>query len=239
MVKPLSSDIIKAPKGAGELIKTHEHEGIGFPEVEHEVRTKLARMVERRTETIDVIPRANRPILFLDFDDVLCLNDRFGGHDAIHALGKVQKGTAKLADFDELWRDLFSSECKKFLAEIETEFRPTYVISSSWALWMNRAAIAAVLRQTGLGFVADNLHSTWHTPRPDSPALTRAQEIALWHSLHPEANDQWVILDDEISGTGLKTSAFIVLCKGNQGITQAVYERLKAAFRLRLRSKRS
>lgn len=241
----LDDDYLHWPKWClDKYVKTHEHEGISYPAVLAELQEKLALMCANADKVKE--SAMSRPILFLDFDDVLCLNDRCGGYDAINVLGKVEKKTAQLDDFKEMWSRLFSEQAKKHLTDIHNEFNPIYVLSTSWTLWMNRAALATVLRQTGLGFVADNLHLSWQTPNPDptpqpwGPSIpaTRAQEIALWRQKHPEHNDRWVVLDDVMSGIGLKggkqtDQPFVVLCEKNKGLTQEAYERLQAAFRLR------
>jgi hypothetical protein len=36
----------------------------------------------------------SRPLLFLDFDDVICLNTKFTGFDVMYALSQIEKGTA-------------------------------------------------------------------------------------------------------------------------------------------------
>ena len=42
------------------------------------------------------------PVLFLDFDDVLCLNNPYCGYDVIEALAQVEKKSAKAQDFQEI-----------------------------------------------------------------------------------------------------------------------------------------
>ena len=44
----------------------------------------------------------HQSVLFLDFDDVLCLNKPFGGYDVLQALSQVVKKTAVLQDFKEV-----------------------------------------------------------------------------------------------------------------------------------------
>ena len=95
----------------------------------------------------------------------------------------------------------------------------------------------ANLRQTGLGFVADNLHETWETVKAYSEV--RAHEIRNWLNKHPDFAANWIALDDMASGTGLarwphaKDRSCIVLCEVNVGLTDTEYLALRAAFQYR------
>lgn len=180
----------------------------------------------------------NQPVLFLDFDDVLCLNSPYGGFDVIEPLSKVQKKTAKVQNFEALWAQLFAPDACALLEKIHEEFAPLYVLSTSWRLFMNRDALVAVLMNTGLEFVARNLHEYWQTPQFMSPQL-RAREIGSWRGYDQHKN--WVVLDDELSGTGYGEDypiaghrPFIVLCREGCGLEAPEYEKLRAAFGLRL-----
>ena len=179
----------------------------------------------------------NRSVLFLDFDDVLCLNIPYGGYDVIAALSKVQKKTAALEDFAALWAQLFDPQACSLLGKLDAEFAPLYVLSTSWRMFMNRDALVAVLVNTGLEFVARNLHEKWQTPDFLSPQL-RAREIGFWRGY--KQNKNWVVLDDERSGTGFgedypfkENLPFIVLCQEGRGLGLLEYEKLRTAFELR------
>lgn len=182
-------------------------------------------------------PNDQRPVLFLDFDDVLCLNTTYGGYDAIHALSQVENKEAILESFEHLWRDLFTDWSKTHLMALHGEFNPLYVLSTSWTNFMNKAALVAILRQTGLACVADNLHPAWETVKgtgyPD-----RVREIRDWITLHPEHRNHWVVLDDPYSGAELanwpvkREQAFIVLCTTDVGFL-GEYEKLRRAMLLR------
>lgn len=178
-----------------------------------------------------------RPVLFLDFDDVLCLNSPYGGYDVIGALSQVQKNIASVQDFEALWAHLFAPEGRALLEKINHEFAPLYVLSTSWRMFMNRDALVAVLMNTGLEFVARNLHEHWQTPHFLSPQL-RAREIGFWRGYDQHKN--WVVLDDERSGTGYgedypakQNLPFIALCQEGRGLEMPEYEKLRAAFELR------
>lgn len=107
---------------------------------------------------------SSQPVLFLDFDDVLCLNKPYGGYDVIEALAQVEKKSARAHDFQEIWQQLFAPEAKAHLKALHDEFSPCYVLSTSWRHFMNRSALAVVLANCGLKFIAQNLHAHGETP---------------------------------------------------------------------------
>jgi len=183
------------------------------------------------------VPFQQRPLLFLDFDDVLCLNTTYGGYDAMHALSQVENKKTTLESFEHLWRDLFTEWSKTHLMALHREFNPLYVLSTSWTNFMNKAALEAILRQTGMAYVADNLHMDWETVKgtgyPD-----RVREIRDWITLHPEHRNHWVVLDDPYSGAELtnwpvkREQRFIVLCTTDVGFL-GEHEQLRRALLLR------
>ncbi len=67
----------------------------------------------------------------------------------------------------------------------------------------------------------------------------RWAEISAWLQGHPEFASSWVVLDDELSGTGLDLAQpsenlpFIVRCKESVGLTKVEYLELRLAFQLR------
>lgn len=174
-------------------------------------------------------------ILFLDFDDVLCLNDQLGGYDVLEALREVHHGRKTLDDYSSLWSTLFDPLATTLLNEIHKEFEPVYVLSTSWTRFMDREALVSVLRRTGLGFVSDNLSADWETQKGHNSS--RSDEIKLWLAKHQECIDQWVIVDDAESGTGLQPhqmgeedAQFVVLCDVDVGLTADKYDELRRAF---------
>jgi hypothetical protein len=72
------------------------------------------------------------PILFLDFDDVICLNNPFGGYDALTALAEAARVGKPLSALDELWSKLFDAQVVSHLRLVHEEFSPRYVLSTSW-----------------------------------------------------------------------------------------------------------
>lgn len=183
-----------------------------------------------------------QPVLFLDFDDVLCLNKPFGGYDAIAAIGRAEKEpgiSLDDAEFEDLWANLFEAGAKGHLLALHNEFSPSYVLSTSWRNFMNRPALVAILQRTGFGFVAENLHQNWGTPI-GLGYQDRPREISNWLGKNAAHEGRWVTLDDERSGAGFvdwpisQHKPFIVICRENVGLTAVEYEKLRVAFRLRI-----
>ena len=136
------------------------------------------------------------PVLFLDLDDVLCINSPCGGFDAIAAVNGRHVNPAWV------YQRLFEPGAVSALKQIHDEMGAAvrYVISSTWRESFSRAQLDVVFRRAGLGFVADRLHAeeTLRTP-PKVGRSRRIDEIAQWldhyHQGHPFA-----ILDDTHSG---------------------------------------
>jgi hypothetical protein len=184
----------------------------------------------------------SRAVLFLDIDDVVCLNRPYGGYDVALALSPQSRGkhTAPLG----LWSELFDSTACAHLRRINEEFRPVYVISSSWTRVLDHAKLREALSRGGLQFVVDNLHREMVTPTIRG-RTNRWAEICLSLQSHPEFASRWVILDDELSGTGLdleqpiENLPFIVMCRENVGLTEVEYVKLRAAFQLRSKGRQA
>jgi HAD domain in Swiss Army Knife RNA repair proteins len=162
------------------------------------------------------------PIVFLDIDDVLCLNNPYGAFDALEAV----KGTH--ANPDRVLREIFAAEPTRVLESVHKEMdgQLRYVISSSWRQVFSREQIERVFRTADAGFVAVGLHENWETPR--RPLRTdRSEEIESWlHRYHQ--GEPFVILDDDYSGTSLTgidedlkhpLAARVVICPVGVGLT--------------------
>src|SRR3981081_1045405 len=141
--------------------------------------------------------REGLPVGFLDIDDVLCLNNPYGGSDALDAI----KG--RHADPDTVLREIFGAEPKRVLESVHKEMggQLRYVISSSWRQVFSREQIERVFRTADVGFVAVGRHEKWETPsrlrRTD-----RSEEIESWlHHYHQ--GEPFVVLDDDYSVTPL------------------------------------
>jgi hypothetical protein len=143
--------------------------------------------------------------------------------------------------FLKIWIELFDVNAKVFLRAIHSVWDPWFVLSTNWCRVAKKEALIEILNRSGLDFVVENLHSSWATPRRMNPDI-RAGEIRSWHRANPGFENDWVILDDELSGSGLtdwpisSEQPFIVLCKENAGLTDVEYKKLRTAFQLRANS---
>ena len=179
-----------------------------------------------------------RPILFLDFDDVLCLNSPYGGYDAKLALAKSAQGVQSAACAAEPWARLFDDKAKQNLQAIDEEFSPRYVLSTSWTWLFDKDEPIEVMHLSGLNFVAQNLHETWSTPKKARSGF-RADEVRGWLNLFHDCANAWVVLDDKLSGTGFQNwgheaLANVVLCQVEVGFQNLEFDRLKAVLSRRL-----
>lgn len=164
-----------------------------------------------------------RPIVFLDMDDVLCLSIRFGSREMLKIIQQ------EVPDRPELWAGLVDAEAAVNLYELHAQFVPWYVISSSWATYLDHDQMCQALTRTKLQFVVDNLHAEWRTPRALSSS--RLDEIQWWLEAHREPDQPFLVIDDSYSGTGLAYSPLalnrhVVLCRSGYGFTK---KRLKEA----------
>ena len=150
-----------------------------------------------------------RPLCLLDFDDVVCVNSPYGGHDVLAPNPPT-----------DLWQRLFHPPAIAVLQALHEEFRPQWVLTTSWIRFLDRQAASTVLRRGGLPFVAQNLHAHWDAEQHRGE--DRATACLRWLSRHHEG-EPYVILDDEASGTGLVDSSWyrsgnVVLCLEGVGL---------------------
>lgn len=192
---------------------------------------------------MEKIPRElkmKKPVIFLDFDDVICLNQRYGGYDILEAYSCVARSGTPIDVEDELWREIFDISAKRNLLQIHEKFSPQYVLSTSWRWFFDRNMLEQTLKMTELGFVAANLHEDWSTPLITRGAH-RAAEISRWLSSHPESEASWAVLDDKLSGTGFfawphDRRKFVVLCHEGIGFQENELRLLNQLLTLRVNS---
>jgi hypothetical protein len=166
--------------------------------------------------------RSQRPIVFLDIDDVVCLGS--GGIDCTQYF----RGRRKEADTP--FATMLSPESVDALRQIHRGLagEVCYVISSSWREAMTREQLQTALQRGGLEFVATNMleEQRWATPTATDPRHGRVDEILTWMERHHKGQP-WVILDDSLSGGELVAIAVdariawrhrIVLCEPNVGL---------------------
>lgn len=190
--------------------------------------------IRKRSPTPGTI---GRTVCFLDIDDVLCVNAPYGGYDAAAVLAaeRPTKRSAAVAPSADIWGSLFDAAACEHLRRINDEFRPVYVLTTSWWQALGEKRLRETLVRGGLEWVVDNLHQDAATPKIRG-RTNRFAEVRAWLELHPESARKWVALDDELSGTGLdlelhgEHGPFIVLCEESRGLREAEYLRLRTAF---------
>ena len=151
-----------------------------------------------------------RPLVLLDFDDVICLNRPYGGYEV----------RARNPPTD-LWERLFHPPAIAVLQAVHEKFRPQWVLTTSWIRFLDRQTAATVLRRGGLPFVAQNMHEK-HWDAEQLRGEDTATACLRWLSMYHEG-EPYIIIDDETSGTGLATSTWrrsgnVVLCKEGVGL---------------------
>lgn len=185
-----------------------------------------------RETKLGMMPRPDqRAVVFLDIDDVLCVHPTLNTRQVQAALAGDDT-----VDADEVWQQIFHRHAVENLRQLNDEFQPLYVISSSWTLHMSREQLCAAFTATGLGFVADHLHEHWRTSRDD--VSYRLVEIEAWLDEHGWcgtrllASAPFAIIDDVLSGQSLVGSHLekqTVFCNASGGF---LYPQLQAARKI-------
>jgi hypothetical protein len=150
-----------------------------------------------------------RPLLFLDFDDVICLNRPYGGYDV-----------ASSERPPDLWKKLWHLPAVALLEEVVTSSRAHVVLTTSWLMLLQLEEAKTLFRLTDQSWLADALHE-------QGEALpvrggTRLQAIDNWLAVH-RRREPYAIVDDTLSGTGLTGSGHdregrVVLCDVEVGL---------------------
>jgi hypothetical protein len=162
-----------------------------------------------------------RPLLFLDFDDVICINVPYGGYDV-----------ASREQPADLWERLWHPPAMAVLQDVFTARQPQVVLTTSWLRFLQLGDAKALFHRTGVPWLAEALH-------PQGEALqargwTRLQAVDAWLAAH--WNQQpYVIVDDVLSGTGLAGSRHdragrVLLCEINMGLQVHHALHLKSAL---------
>lgn len=154
-----------------------------------------------------------RPLMFLDFDDVICINKPYGGHDLLQSAAHVPT---------DLWARLWHPPATATLKAIFEEFTPQVIITSSWLRFLDRSGVASLFGKTGLDVVSSALHVAWEAPQ--NHGATRLHAIEAWLGNHYDGQSV-VVLDDVQSGTGLRGSRLdrvgcVILCETDVGLHQ-------------------
>lgn len=179
------------------------------------------------TSTDPVMADSRGALVFLDFDEVICLNEPYGGNDLMAS----EKP-------DDLWERLFHKPAVETLERILIEFEPRVVITTSWLWLMERGGFEALFAKCGMCFVAARLHEAWEAPQ--LARATRLHAIERWLSVH-HRGEPFVVLDDVMSGTGLTESQLaatgrVVLCEVGVGLHAGHLAQVRQALRTPVRS---
>lgn len=164
-----------------------------------------------------------RPIIMLDFDEVIVLN-RPGDVGGFDVLSRDPP--------PDLWKRLFHEPAMRTLVEAITTYQARVVITTSWLRFMERDGFEHIFRQTELDVLSNSLHDCWEAPQ--NRGETRAQAIDRWLTIN-HRGEPYVILDDEISGTGLRKSIHdkskrVILCRVDVGLHRGHLPRIHAAL---------
>jgi hypothetical protein len=152
-----------------------------------------------------------KPLLFLDFDGVLCHGMPYGWPDVFSDPRPV-----------DLWERLWHPPAVAVLRNVLTEFELAIVVTTSWLSLGDKTAFEEIFRSTGLAEVAE-----WFDARQwQAPALrgeTRNDAIERWLRRQRQWLAPKVVLDDELSGTGLRGSRLdkagsVVWCERGVGL---------------------
>lgn len=162
------------------------------------------------------------PLLFLDFDDVLCLNNPYGGYDVA-----VRPWPSDL--LDRLWH----RPALDTLQAVLDMCRPQVVVTSSWLRIMMLPSIGGLLRISGAPWLADALHPVGEAVQMQGQ--TRLDAIDAWLLAH-HRGEAYAVVDDGLSGTGLAGSLHdrrgrLVLCDVGVGLLREHSAPLVAALR--------
>ena len=163
-----------------------------------------------------------RPLLFLDLDDIICLNDPYGGYDVLVPTRPT-----------DLYERLFDARAVEVLVAVIAELNPQVVLTTSWVRWMDRQAFEALFLATGMQVVAEALHRAWEAPQDSR--MMREAAIERWLAEHGNG-ESFAVLDDDRSGTGLRGSPMdqaghVVLCEVNVGLRVDHLPAIRAAIR--------
>ena len=165
-----------------------------------------------------------RPLVFLDFDDVIAVNNFYGGYDAVVPGPKPP----------DLYFRLFHPPAVALLLHAVEVHRPAVVITTSWLRFFERDGMEQLLRKTSMTAVADALHNAWEAPL--QRGMNRLGQIDGWLARH-HAGEPYVILDDLSSGTGLRASEHdhakrVVFCEVGVGLHNGHWPQITSALAL-------
>lgn len=176
---------------------------------------------------MQAIESAQRGLLLLDIDDVLCLSNEFAGY---HARGALWRPADEPADF---WKKLFDADAVQALHELMLECSPQVVVTSSWLTLMDRPHFVKVFERTGLEALAASLHEHWAAPA--GLGVSRHDAISTWLKANHHG-EPLLILDDLQSGESLVESEWDaaghqILCEVGRGFHAGLLPQAMKALR--------
>ena len=179
-------------------------------------------------------------LLFLELDGVLVLNGSAKRALVADAIRSIAAGEYRWHDYQDLWGRLFEQEPIRQLKILHDRFEPLYCLTSDWTALMDRTAMLNVLRLSGLGFLANNLHARWETGSAHTKSHS-VDAIETWLGINADHNSLWAAVDSERrDSVQLNLPAayaeFTVLCCRDVGLTSFETERLQAVFLHRLQN---
>ena len=166
------------------------------------------------------LPAPSQPLVFLDLDDVICLNDPYGGYDVL-----VESPADLLAK-------LFAKSATEVLLEVVREHQPRIVLTTSWVRLLQRSRLEKLFLVCGLGAVVECLHEECEAPQKSGESRLRA--IDRWLAQH-HRGERYVVIDDYLSGTELEGSHIdkagrLVLCEVGVGLQPSHVYRINRAL---------
>jgi hypothetical protein len=104
-----------------------------------------------------------KPLLFLDFDGVICRGMPYGHFDLVAAERVRPK---------DIWERLWNPPAVETLLAVMTELQPSVVITTSWLSLTDRAGFDEIFTRTGLDLVAAALDTReWQAPQLCEPKV--------------------------------------------------------------------
>lgn len=162
-------------------------------------------------------------LLFLDFDDVITTSKPYGGFDLFDRSSALPEDL-----FERLWHP----PAKAALLCVLDELAPRVVITTSWLRLMQRDGFDDLFRRSGLERVVHSLHDKWEAPA--DRGMNRHDAIQRWLFSH-YAGEPVVVLDDALSGTGLRGSKLdrmgrVVWCEVGVGLNDGHLPQVRRAL---------
>jgi hypothetical protein len=163
------------------------------------------------------------PLLFLEFEGVLVLGGSAKMAFVTQAVNDIARGKSTWREHQETWDGLFAAEAVRQLKALHDQFQLQYCLSTDWTGFLDKAAMLNVLRLSGLGFVASNLHARWEVGR-GLGAVRRSDQIEAWLHHYSDQDGQWVVLESEVHGPDVllwpeHIAAHTVFCCSDVGLT--------------------